>query len=862
MEPSLEQVLGPVWEAEWAILSSKEVEGELKELIKPLVEGHYVEVLTSSWAKDILGTDLDESVESLQAFDGGRFWQERIGMTVRPSLNRMAQWAKDEQRSKKCIQVLVLGAAALSAFIQVGWTGPDLGLEAVSLLPPSVRSNKEQFQQFAISALSVDSEDVYHLAPELLFLQLAVACFSGENLEHLSLLKTHAWWASRTRFIQQRILDNPTGTLLSLIREQHALTKSILDNLEHADAEDLRIRFDLEQGLVLSWFEMDKEAIAHYQAAQGHSGLTWTLTGALGRRTKFQTFDVSQLVLMAESKSDDNKTTSTFTSTSTQPETLPLNDDTLLEKIKFTSLNDDKSDDAMDRTQDGEKFPDPNNQGNLKVLDQALLLAFCLNIKRTNPDHGITTEQMVPYVSRVLDNPNNWMVYTMALLLRSRLEAHRTRTAERSVLQLQALVDQIKVEDATAQERLAYFFQILLPSKWELEKELAERLASLGVIRSALEIFERLEMWEEVISCYQMLEQASKAKKVVNDQLALHPDSPKLLCILGDINQDPEQWQKAWQVSGQRYARAMRSLGGYYFKADEFAKSIECYEAALKINPLFENSWFVLGCAAMQVSNWDVGTTAFARAVSLDSDNAEAWNNLASIYIRQDKKIEAFSALKQAVRLKYESWKIWQNFLYVAIDIGEFAEAIRALKMIVDLRWEKVGEKSVDVEVLNLIVSGVIQNYKDIHEKDVARLAKAVQMLLEDVVTARITSSPDIWHTCVRFYLWKGLLTKALEAQQRAYRCVLHNSKLDTDEDVFKAAVNEATELVELLENIGEREEVKVNEDGSTKRELVAKDWKYQTRMILKGLLGRTKQSWEDHELYEKLKDDLQHLKA
>ncbi|KAG1248897.1 hypothetical protein G6F68_013607 [Rhizopus microsporus] len=218
------------------------------------------------------------------------------------------------------------------------------------------------------------------------------------------------------------------------------------------------------------------------ESAQKESGFTWSLTGALGRRTKFQTFDVSQLVVLAESKDQEKKDME-----ATKPETLDLNDDTVLEKIAFTE------------NEKNEKESDKRH-GNLNVIDQCILLAFCLNVKNTNPDHGITTEQMVPYVTRVLENANNWMVHTMGLLLRSRLESNKGRTVERSALQLQALVDQIKVEDSTVQERLAYFYDLLLPSKWEMERELARRFVSLGVLRSAADIFERLEMWEDVIS--------------------------------------------------------------------------------------------------------------------------------------------------------------------------------------------------------------------------------------------------------------------------------------------------------------------------------------------------------------------------
>ena len=115
------------------------------------------------------------------------------------------------------------------------------------------------------------------------------------------------------------------------------------------------------------------------------SKFKWSLTGALGKRTKFQTFDVAQLVLFAESSMDEDQVFENNTLESkmdaSKPRTLDLNDDVLLEKIEIT----DKS-----------ELPKNNN---LKVIDQCILLACSLNVKNTNPEHGLTKEEMQPYVS-------------------------------------------------------------------------------------------------------------------------------------------------------------------------------------------------------------------------------------------------------------------------------------------------------------------------------------------------------------------------------------------------------------------------------------------------------------------------------
>jgi len=154
----------------------------------------------------------------------------------------------------------------------------------------------------------------------------------------------------------------------------------------------------------------------------------------------------------------------------------------------------------------------------------------------------------------------------MALLIRTRLEAGKTRTVERACLQLQALVDQCPLEEPSASERLDHFFAVLMPPTWELERELGERFVSLGLVVSALEIFKRLQLWDDVISCLQMMEKNKEAEEVVIEQLKLNPKSAKFLCLLGDLRSDIKYYEQAWEVSGFRYARAMRSLASYHFK--------------------------------------------------------------------------------------------------------------------------------------------------------------------------------------------------------------------------------------------------------------------------------------------------------
>jgi tetratricopeptide (TPR) repeat protein len=59
----------------------------------------------------------------------------------------------------------------------------------------------------------------------------------------------------------------------------------------------------------------------------------------------------------------------------------------------------------------------------------------------------------------------------------------------------------------------------------------------------------------------------------------------------------------------------------------QYQKSIECYHKALAINPLFENSWFVMACAAMKIEEWDIAVRALNRVTSLDSEVLQYFSN-------------------------------------------------------------------------------------------------------------------------------------------------------------------------------------------------------------------------------------------
>lgn len=88
--------------------------------------------------------------------------------------------------------------------------------------------------------------------------------------------------------------------------------------------------------------------------------------------------------------------------------------------------------------------------------------------------------------------------------------------------------------------------------------------------------------------------------------------------MLGDIKREAYFYERAWEESEHRCARAMRSLGRMRFYENNFEASIECFNKAFEINKLYPKEWFTCGCAHMRLEQFDKAIFCFGNVVSID----------------------------------------------------------------------------------------------------------------------------------------------------------------------------------------------------------------------------------------------------
>jgi hypothetical protein len=491
-------------------------------------------------------------VSILQMFHLGPEETANSSSSVKESIQA---WVKKRASvsSEDGLEVELLAIASLNLFLQNNYTGPALKEEddALTGVHPhpvfaealAARDSPQAFHNAVLAELSVDGQWPCPLAKYPYFLLLArtilstltgrmdwmTVCAVVDQEDHhddddgaatraLVPVGGSAYrWSARAVVAHQRLLQsgssNPSVTLW---KEVEATFHVILQQQGNNDPTAW-----LEWGLAEHHFNRPDNGKRSFQAAVTHSGLTVQVTGAIGKRTKFQTKATAQMLVIADSatttvvvKEDETKKdTGGDPVIKTQMMIEHPEDGILLERINF---EDKKEHDRI---------------SHLSMQDQSILLALCLDVKNSNPADGLTGEEMGAFLARILEHNDDWMIYSTALLERAWLEFERSHARERAILQIQALADQhtdrLTITQSTresiessapVQQRLENLHYIVYPPRWAMIQDLAERYAALGIVTSAAELFTEIELWDSVVACYRRAGRTAFAEKVVRER--------------------------------------------------------------------------------------------------------------------------------------------------------------------------------------------------------------------------------------------------------------------------------------------------------------------------------------------------------
>jgi tetratricopeptide (TPR) repeat protein len=793
--------------------------------------------------------------------------------------------------------------------------------------------------------------------------------------------------------------------------------------------------FLVEKANVCITLGLDAKAKAALKEATELTRFKYALSGALGKRTRFQEKSTSQLVVLAKS-ADDSEADGRQGNGETQavPQALPLNNDTLLEDIEFSREEGTKDEPSKELPEELNGML-PDEQPQLKPLDQIILLTEATLKDAFSPTDTLTSEEIMPFAVRVVsDKSTNWQIYTQALLVRSRIEVHRSRTIERGVLQMQAVVDQVVVdttaptsvsseptaeedernghtvpsievsgpdendkpatktaqpsqkqatsffpaakptESAPAHVRLEYIHALSSPPRWHLESELAYCWAGVGSLISALEIFKRLRLWAEVALClassaatededgrgsggeekakallrwrlFRRTNQASAAPEPTDDLDEADidveelrsadytgaerdpppPNAPRLFCILGDIENEPKHYERAWDISKRRYARAQKSLGEYYLQHKEWNEAREAYRKAVAVNRMNPELWNRFGDINLRLGDFAEAAEAFRRAIAsadniVGGEEARTWSNLGSalysLYVEEMKEMkkqneaeekseekpiqptvpdqqedndeesseelfpeeskkkrhpsvllsQSLAAYKRGASIANDNWQIWDNVITLAARVRPVpvSDILLALRNIIRIRG---GEESLDIDVLRLLLNEAVLSKQKPKTTELPRGTeeRAVCDLLETAIVPLITARSDLWELIARERVWRRDYAGAVDAAERAWRAAVGGAGAGLAVSAATSGDGQVNWIVdkEGWKGVVERtdELVSALENYGPEIPEIGAKWKSKARSAIRSVMGKAKENWEGSEEWETLKGLLDGLR-
>uniref|UniRef100_A0A2P2K890 Uncharacterized protein n=1 Tax=Rhizophora mucronata TaxID=61149 RepID=A0A2P2K890_RHIMU len=690
----------------------------------------------------------------------------------------------------------------------------------------------------------------YLVFAKMLVMRTKDLLFEG-SISSIYGLRSISWWLARLLLVQQQILDELCSSLFDLLQvcmdetlHHFGTLKQVKGywsaNLHDYEAVAIVATIHLEAGVMEYIYGHIDVCRRHLESAEVAAGIQLSVTGVLGYRTLYQHAPKAQQVLVASGRSSNDDDDGIQTYNFTNPDVniyLCQHGNSETSDVLMTPKLIGNGNECGIKAQ-GNRNADTVGVASLNTIQQAVALAHCLLIEKSHRDDELQRWNMAPYIEAIDSQQSSLFILRyLNNLLRIRWESSRTHTKERALEMMGKLVEGIHKSLPGVAQRIPFCYMVYIPTIPALQKEYAQLLVSCGLVGEAITIYEDLELWDNLIYCNCLLGKKAAAVELIKMRLSEMPNDPRLWCSLGDVTNNDSCYEKALEVSNNKSARAKRSRARSAYNRGDYETSKVLWESAMTLNSLYSDGWFALGAAALKARDVDKALEAFTRAVKLDPDNGEAWNNIACLHMIKKRSKESFIAFKEALKFKRESWQLWENFSQVAMDVGNIQQALEAVKMVLQLS----NSKRIDVALLGRIMQEIearassrdficlavtddcssscmdVNHNGSIDEseskggrpRETEQLIELLGKILQQIV--RIESRADIWGLYARWHKIRGDLTMCSEALMKQVRSY-QGSGLWNDRQRFKHFAHASSELckvyLEISSSTGSRREL------------------------------------------------------
>ncbi|KAH9771577.1 TPR REGION domain-containing protein [Citrus sinensis] len=357
----------------------------------------------------------------------------------------------------------------------------------------------------------------------------------------------------------------------------------------------------------------------HFQSAEVAAGLQLSVIGVLGFRTVRQVEPKAQMVLVANTSSSNTSDVCPSINQVIHTHDSTIGDASDVFVAPKLLGNSHESESGVQCIHAG------GSAAHLKAIQQAVILWRCLLIEKSSRQDEMQRWDMAPYIEAIDSQQSSCFILKFFCdLFRIRWEFTRSCTKGRALEMMDKLVEGICNSSPGVTQSIPFCYVICVPTIPALRNLLGKKTAAVELIKA---------------------------------RLSEKPDDPRLWCSLGDVTNYDACYEKALEVSNDKSARAKltylyvnrRSLARSAYNRGEYETSKILWEAAMAVNSLYLDGWFALGAAALKARDVEKALDGFTRAVQLDPDNGEAWNNIACL---NDKLTTQPLSLSLSVRVR------------------------------------------------------------------------------------------------------------------------------------------------------------------------------------------------------------------
>ncbi|EGR31288.1 hypothetical protein IMG5_114170 [Ichthyophthirius multifiliis] len=335
------------------------------------------------------------------------------------------------------------------------------------------------FNKKIIDFLEVDSENWPRLMP-LTHLFIIIKEIINFLVKQNPQNPFYILYQARIKFIHSQILYTPTGTLYQHVIDNYRIFFQLLKEKKIQFTRSVLSNLYIEQSHAYLFFYKYNSSKRSLEFAQELLNIELFITGKMGKRTKFQAYNVSQLIFEVKKNNQCQ---------SDKLKQMNLTDDDLLQiqeeqkdqvdlKQLLQSMQDQNMPKNMlldeecilyEKPMIDETFENTNTlvqkdeKSELNINDQIYILGLIKHINTSTTHDETYYEYIQAYCDILLDKSLNWMVFSCSLLQRSTNEYVRFKKMERALLQMQSLVDQFNDKTPLNFERQNIYFHLIIP---------------------------------------------------------------------------------------------------------------------------------------------------------------------------------------------------------------------------------------------------------------------------------------------------------------------------------------------------------------------------------------------------------------